>query len=79
VLCAIPTESEIYSALASMGTNKAPGSDGFTALFYMKYWDCIKLTVLQAVWNFFKNNHLLKKQNHTFIALIPKKLGASSV
>jgi hypothetical protein len=79
MLCAIPTEFEIYSALASLRTSKAPGPDGFTALFYMKYWNCIKMTVLKAVWSFFRNNHFLKEQNHTFIALIPKKLRASSV
>jgi hypothetical protein len=28
---------------------------------------------------FFQNNHLLREQNHTFITLIPKRLGASSV
>jgi hypothetical protein len=79
MLCAIPTEAEIHTALASLGASKASGPDGFTALFYMKYWDSIKLTVLQAAWNFFRNNHMIKEQNHTFIALIPNKLGASSV
>jgi hypothetical protein len=79
IICAILTESEIYNSLARLGTSKAPGPNGFTALFYMKYWDCIKQTVLQAVWNFFRNNHLLREQNHTFTALIPKKLGASSI
>lgn len=48
VLCAIPTESEIYTALASLSTSKAPGLDGLIALFYMKYWNC-KLTVLKAI------------------------------
>jgi hypothetical protein len=47
--------------------------------FYKKYWSIIKDVVLASVWEFFGNNHLLKEQNHTFIALIPKKLGASLV
>jgi hypothetical protein len=79
MLCVIPTKAKIHATLASLGASKAPGPDGFTALFYMKYWDSIKLTILKAVGNFFRNDHLLKEQNHTFIALIPKKLGASSV
>jgi hypothetical protein len=54
MLCAIPTEAEIHAALASLGASKALGPDGFTALFYMKYWDSIKLTILQAVLNFFQ-------------------------
>jgi hypothetical protein len=79
MLCSIPSKSEIHDSLASLGLSKAPGPDGFTALFYMKYWDCVKDIVLQAIWNFFKHDQLLKEQNHTFIALIPKKIGASSV
>jgi hypothetical protein len=79
LLGALPTESEIYASLKSLGRTKALGLDGFTALFYVKYWDYIKGTVLLAIGNFFQNNHLLREQNHTFIALIPKRLGASSV
>jgi len=45
----------------------------------VKYWNHIKGTVLNAVGDFFMHNILLRKQNHTFIVLIPKKLGASSV
>jgi len=74
-LCAIPTESEIFAVLASLGRLKAPGPDEF----YMNYWAIIKHTVLPAIWNFFKHNQLLSEQNHTFLALIPKKLGASNV
>jgi len=78
-LGSLPTESEIFASLKSLGRTKAPGPDGFTALFYVKYWDYIKNTVLLAIGNFFQNNHLLREQNHTLIALIPKRLGASSV
>jgi len=79
LLCAMPTDSEIYESLLSLGRTKVPGPDGFTALFYVKYWNHIKGTVLNAVGDFFMHNILLREQNHTFIALIPKKLGASSV
>jgi hypothetical protein len=41
ILCAIPTETKIHAALASLGGSKALGPDGFTTLFYMKYWDSI--------------------------------------
>jgi hypothetical protein len=37
LICAIPIESKIYTALASLGRSKAPGPDGFIALFYLKY------------------------------------------
>jgi len=41
-LCSIPLEKEIYKALSSIEATKAPGPDGFTALFYQKYWSIIK-------------------------------------
>jgi hypothetical protein len=61
MLCSIPSEYEIHDFLASLDVYKAPGPDGFTTLFYMKYWDCIKDTILQAIWNFLKHNQLLKE------------------
>ncbi|XP_062165083.1 uncharacterized protein LOC133871673 [Alnus glutinosa] len=79
LLCATPTEAEVFASLLSLGKEKAPGLDGFIALFYVKYWDCIKTTVLLVVGNFFDSNSLLRAQNHTFIALILKRLGASAV
>jgi hypothetical protein len=74
----IPYELEIFNALSSIGSTKAPGQDGFTALFYKKYWSIV-IDVLRSVWNFVLKNHLLKERNHTFIALVPKQIGPSSV
>jgi hypothetical protein len=62
-----------------LGHSKAPGPDGFMPLFYVKYWNSIKHTVLKAVGNLFQSTRLLREQNHSFIALIPKCMGASSV
>jgi hypothetical protein len=78
-ICSIPSEQEIFSALSDMGSTKAPGPNGFTALFYKKYWSTIKDVVLSSIWDFFGNHHLQQEQNHMFIALIPKQLGASFV
>lgn len=36
-LCTIPSEEEIVQALASLGSTKALGLDGFTVLFYKKH------------------------------------------
>ena len=49
LLCFIPTEVEVIQALASLGYTKAPGPDGFTALFYKKYWSIVKSDVLQFI------------------------------
>jgi hypothetical protein len=40
LLCTSPTEVEISEALASLGTTKALGPDGFTALFFKKILAC---------------------------------------
>jgi hypothetical protein len=78
-LCALPSEQEIFSALSEMGSTKAPCPDGFTTLFYQKYWSTVKDVVLSSIWDFFGNNHLQQQHDHTFIVLIPKMPGASSV
>jgi hypothetical protein len=41
-LCTIHFELEIFNALYSIGSTKAPDLDGFTALFYNKYWSIVK-------------------------------------
>jgi hypothetical protein len=78
-LCAIPSKQEIFFVLTSIGSMKAPGLDGFTALFYKKYWHIVREVSLACIWDFFGNNWLLQDHNHTFIAFIPKQLGASTV
>jgi hypothetical protein len=77
-LCAIPTDEEVVQALSSLGS-KVPGPDGFTALFYKKYWHVVKTEVLGCIKNFFLNHILLQEQNHTHITLIPKQSGSHTV
>jgi hypothetical protein len=79
ILCSIPIEAEVVKALSSLGSSKALGPDGFTALFYKKYWSVVRCAVLDCVWDFFLNKHLSREQNHTFITLVPKQSGSHSV
>jgi hypothetical protein len=75
-LCSIPVEAEVLEALTSLGPTKASGPDGFIALFYKKYWHLINKEVLVCVDQFFFNHCLLREQNKSFIALIPKASGS---
>jgi hypothetical protein len=76
LLSSIPTEGEILDALASLCSTKAPGPDGFTTLFFKKYWEIVREDVLHCIWLFFKRNFLQRIQNHSFIALVPKVSGS---
>ncbi|GJR93536.1 hypothetical protein Tco_0265710 [Tanacetum coccineum] len=63
---------EVKSAMFSMGNDKSPGPNGYTAAFFKDTWDIIGSDVTKAVCEFFTNGRLLKELNHTIIALIPK-------
>jgi hypothetical protein len=54
-LCSIPPKIEVAQALSSLGSTKALGPDGFTALFFKKYWSFVKQDVLNYIRNFFQN------------------------
>nr|GEU40024.1 hypothetical protein [Tanacetum cinerariifolium] len=68
----VVSSQEVKSAMFSMGNDKSPGPDGFTAAFFKDTWDIIGSDVTKAVCEFFTNGHLLKELNHTILALIPK-------
>ncbi|GJT49872.1 putative reverse transcriptase domain, reverse transcriptase zinc-binding domain protein [Tanacetum coccineum] len=66
------SNKEVKDAIFSMGNDKSPGPDGFTAAFFKEAWDIVGNDVTCAVCEFFTNGKLLNELNHTIIALIPK-------
>ncbi|GJV37057.1 sodium/hydrogen exchanger 6 [Tanacetum coccineum] len=66
------SNDEVKSVIFSMGDDRAPGPDGFTAAFFKKAWDVVGGDITCAVQDFFSNGKLLKELNHTIISLIPK-------
>ncbi|GJW29169.1 RNA-directed DNA polymerase, eukaryota, reverse transcriptase zinc-binding domain protein [Tanacetum coccineum] len=66
------TDREIKDAMFSMGDEKSPGPDGFSAAFFKEAWHIVGVDVINAIREFFTNGKLLKELNHTIIALIPK-------
>ncbi|CAL1353160.1 unnamed protein product [Linum trigynum] len=66
------TVEEIEDALRHMGPLKAPGEDGFPAIFYKRNWDVIKEQVTEEILQALAEGKLPPKMNRTLICLIPK-------
>ncbi|GJU63652.1 putative RNA-directed DNA polymerase [Tanacetum coccineum] len=73
------TDREIKDAMFSMGDDKAPGPDGYSAAFFKDAWVIIGEEITLAIREFFINGKLLKELNHTIIALIPKVQSPSKI
>ena len=74
------TESELRSAINQMPTDKVPGPDGFTGLFFKECCNIIKGDVMNVANAFHQlRTSNLAILNTTNVVLIPKKDGADSV
>ncbi|KAL9678505.1 hypothetical protein QQ045_016349 [Rhodiola kirilowii] len=73
------TELEVRDAVFALGSLKAPGIDGFPAIFYQKYWQRLKNSVVQEVRKFWFEGVLDRELNRTLIVLIPKKTDATKM
>ncbi|CAM8954034.1 unnamed protein product [Rhodiola kirilowii] len=70
------SEEEIKRAIFSLGSLKAPGIDGFPAIFYQKFWERCKASTISEVNLFWSEGVLDEELNRTLITLIPKKKDA---
>jgi len=71
---ALFTEEEVRSVIVELPSDKAPGPDGFTGLFYKKTWEIIKddiLIALNAFWS--RDRRSFNHLNDTFMILLRKK------
>ncbi|CAL1373659.1 unnamed protein product [Linum trigynum] len=71
-LTAEVSPEEIRNSVFQIGATQAPGSDGFTGVFYRKFWEIVGPDVIMAVRHFFDTGSLLKNCNHTWLVLLPK-------
>ncbi|XP_057746094.1 uncharacterized protein LOC130965343 [Arachis stenosperma] len=67
-----PNEEEVRKAIFSIGSLKAPGSDGFPALIYKSNWDNMKGKVQEFIDMCWRNPETIRQANSTLIALVPK-------
>jgi len=66
------TFKELEIAVWGIEPHKTSGLDGYSASFFQKYWDIVKINLMGCITKFFRSGKLLREVNHTFITLIPK-------
>ncbi|KAL9677306.1 hypothetical protein QQ045_005534 [Rhodiola kirilowii] len=71
--------SEVRCALFQMHPTKAPGLDGFSAMFYQKFWGVVREDLTKEVLRFLNVGVLDDSLNETLIILVPKIKDASGV
>lgn len=71
-LCKPYSNEEIKAALFQMGPTKAPGPDGFPALFYQTHWNFLEDDICQAVRSFLEGRPIPEGLCDSVIVLIPK-------
>ena len=59
--------------------DKAPGPDGFSLAFFHHCWGVVERDVLTVFEEFYLHSKFKKSLNATFLALVPKKNGASNI
>lgn len=72
ILTLTPTETKIWQALFSMNGLKAPGPDGFSALFYQNQWSTVKGSLISFFSRHFTKESSINVVNEALISLIPK-------
>ncbi|GMI95938.1 hypothetical protein HRI_003263100 [Hibiscus trionum] len=73
------SEEEVWEAINSADSNKAPGPDGLNMGFFKKFWANLKESVMEFFSDFFEGKSWDHGINHAFITLIPKKQNPTSL
>ncbi|KAA3481798.1 reverse transcriptase [Gossypium australe] len=66
------TPEEIILAIKSIGPLKAPGMDGFPAIFYHKFWHIVGEKITKFCLDVLNGERNMEEVNFTNIVLIPK-------
>jgi hypothetical protein len=73
------SEEEIKKAIDGSYAEGAPGPDGFSFMFYQKFWSTIKADFMALVRGFEKGEINLARLNYAMIILIPKEEEAKTL
>jgi len=72
-------EEEVRKVVFAMNSDKAPGPDGFTMAFFQACWEVLRLDIMEVFSDIHAREVFEKSLNVSFIALIPKLPGATSL
>jgi len=72
-------EVEVRKVVFAMNGDKASGPDGFTMAFFQACWEVMRLDIMEVFSDFHAREVFEKSLNISFIAHIPKILGAISL
>ncbi|KAE8776575.1 hypothetical protein D1007_50757 [Hordeum vulgare] len=70
---------EVGQAVASMKACSAPGPDGLLVVFFQRFWETVRPTIMPMFHEFYIGTLDLGRLNYGVIALIPKVVGASDI
>ena len=72
-------EEEVLGVIQGFNGDKAPGPDGFSLAFFQTCWAVVHSDIMAVLRAFHVSGSFKKSLNATFLALIPKKVGAVEV
>jgi hypothetical protein len=70
---------EVKGAIMDMKVNSAPGPNGFSPIFFQKFWGTIKGEIMGMFQDFWTGNLDIKRLNFGVITLIPKVREANNI
>jgi hypothetical protein len=72
-------EEEVRKVVSTMNGDKAPGPNGFSMAFFQACWDVVSVDIMKVFYDFHGRGLFEKSLNASFISLIPKIPGATSI
>lgn len=65
-------EMEVQAAIFQIASTKAPGPDGFSTMFFQKFWGIVKDVVMRRITSVLNQTNIENGLGDTIITLIPK-------
>jgi hypothetical protein len=60
-------------------SDRAPGPDGISFMFYQKFWELVKTDIMDLFTDFYEGNLDIFRLNFAILSLIPKEPDATSM